>query len=631
LDWLSAVIVQPVTIGVVITGLLVWTLLSGWSARRGLANLGRSLRRARERLGTATDQLAFSADYEAISADLLAIPLIGNRWREYRETLIVPATPTRPVRATARAEQWFDLSLCADAGVDQRYHAALPNLLVGAGLLFTFLGLAVALQRAGGIVAEGISQTERNEALHGLLETASFKFTTSLAGLALSILYALFWRRWCLRPIEKLLANFLTDLEERIPLRTSAAVQEEANDLARDQLTQLQSFSNDLAISIADALDGKFDKRLGDHIGPLTQAMENLSNRMATQNQDAIAKMLETFIDKLRGGAGDRMQEVANRLAGLGDSLQGLRTGLQDAAARMAEAAEGMAVRMGQGAEQALSGLTVQMGGLIEQLRAVSDQTTKAGADAGDELVARIAGAAATLDRSATIMAEALGRSAETTGSRLQQGAEDAVRTIAGATEGMRSALQQAGDGAAGQLNQAAGEVASQVGAMAREMTGLAQTAAALSQRIEALQRAVGEATSPITASAADLRAASEAARASVQPLRDVSQSVTNSIEQIGGAARRIEAANEGAQSLSHALAVAAQRFDGIDGKLGDVVAKLQSGIDRFARDVSDFVAKTDANLAKAVTHLNASINQLVDALEDHRPQQPPSLRRAGE
>lgn len=57
------------------------------------------------------------------------------------------------------------------------------------------------------------------------------------------------------------------------------------------------------------------------------------------------------------------MQEVAEHLATLGDSLQGLRAGLQETAIRMADSAELMARRMGEGAEEALSRITNQMGG----------------------------------------------------------------------------------------------------------------------------------------------------------------------------------------------------------------------------------------------------------------------------
>ena len=100
---------------------------------------------------------------------------------------------------------------------------------------------------ASGIVAEGITQLQRNAALQGLLDTASFKFITSLVGLSLSILYAIFWRSFCLRQIERKLSGFLADLESRLPLRTATAAQEETNALAQRQLTQLETFSNDLA------------------------------------------------------------------------------------------------------------------------------------------------------------------------------------------------------------------------------------------------------------------------------------------------------------------------------------------------------------------------------------------------
>src|ERR1700733_7699755 len=104
-----------------------------------------SLRQARTRIGQETDSVQFAEHFEALSSDLLKLPYVAPRWRQYRETLVIPAVPGRPIRATAHAEQWFDFSLCADAGLSQRYHATLPNLLVGAGLLFTFAGLTVAL------------------------------------------------------------------------------------------------------------------------------------------------------------------------------------------------------------------------------------------------------------------------------------------------------------------------------------------------------------------------------------------------------------------------------------------------------------------------------------------------------
>ena len=132
--------------------LVAWALLSGVSFSRGANRLIRALGNAKniiEKTGSPTE---FAQNYEVISSQIATDPVLGSRWREYIESLVIPHESNRSIRATTRAGAWFDISLLRvpAIGVDARYHAALPNLLVGAGLLFTFLGLAAALGTAGG-------------------------------------------------------------------------------------------------------------------------------------------------------------------------------------------------------------------------------------------------------------------------------------------------------------------------------------------------------------------------------------------------------------------------------------------------------------------------------------------------
>lgn len=223
--FLAQLVANWVVIGSVVLALIVW---AGWSAvrlRSGTDEVARALTRARQRIEEAQDPLGFAAIYERVSVELAKAPLLGPRWRDYRETLLLPTQPNAPVRATNRAELWFDSNtLLRAAGMDVRYHAALPNLLVGAGLLFTFFGLMVALGEAGGIVAPGADQDARNESLRKLLDAASFKFITSLVGLLLSIAYALL-RKHCLKQTDAALDGFLSALDARVPFITPVALQ----------------------------------------------------------------------------------------------------------------------------------------------------------------------------------------------------------------------------------------------------------------------------------------------------------------------------------------------------------------------------------------------------------------------
>ena len=284
-----------------------------------------------------------------------------------------------------------------------------PNLLVGAGLLFTFFGLAVALSMAGEIVAEGISQTQRNIALHGLLTTASFKFVTSLFGLLLSICYAIFWRKICLRRIDHALSRFLVELEDPRPLLTPTVAQMETNELARRQLDKLEAFSTESG--------GLHRFRIGQQAGPAARR----SHRPADTGHGATCgrhddaepgrRRQRCWMRSCKGCTAaltTRSTRSLSTCPRLARALQGLRTGLQDTANRMADFAELMARRMGEGAEEALSRITNQMGGLLDALRQVTEQTRSAGADAGRDMATRIEQAASGFEAAARTVAETL-------------------------------------------------------------------------------------------------------------------------------------------------------------------------------------------------------------------------------
>ena len=200
-----------------------------------------------------------------------------------------------------------------------------------------------------------------------------------------------------------------------------------------------------MAVSIGSELDSKLDQRLGDHIGPLTRAMEQLAAGMTTQNQDAVGKMLDAFLQKLHGGADDKLHEVAEHLSTLGDSLQGLRTGLQETANRMANSAELMARRMGEGAEEALSRITNQMGGLLDALRQVTEQTRSAGADAGRDMAARIEQAASGFEAAARTVAETLAQATHDLQRRMTDEAASGSARLSGQFERMIEELRSLG------------------------------------------------------------------------------------------------------------------------------------------------------------------------------------------
>lgn len=679
LDRVAPVISNPLTIYSVIGVLALWTIVSLARLWVKTGTLVRALNRARQVLNRAADSAAFASQYEALNDELARDSVLGARWRAFRESLVLPARPGQLVRATVRPAEWFDLGLLRTVGTDLRYHAAMPNMLVGAGLLFTFLGLAVALASASGVVAG--TSTARNDALRTLLDTASFKFLTSLAGMALSIFYALV-RKWRIHKVERAEDRLHDTLEHLVPLVTPITLQHEQLALMERQATLMETFSNDLAVSLGSAFDQAFNERLAEHVGPLTVSMQRLSESMDSRNQDAMKEMLDAFLSKLEGGASDHMKAVAESLSGLGEQLSSVQGGLGEAAMRMAQSADTAATRMGQGAEAALSRITEQMGGVAEALRAVAEQTRDAGNEAIEGLARRIADAAGTFETTAAQVATVLERSASETGGAFGRGAEDAVARIVEATEGMReeirgvlaelrsavgdagaflrsggeqsaealrskldaasAALAAAMDEAAGRIAAAGGEAASAlerggsgaserlVGAadvisarssgFASEVTRLAEAADGLAKRAEAFERVAGEAALPLTNTASDLKAAGTATRDGLAALAQSTQGVARAVEQVAGVAQRLDATASAVGELSASLDGAAERFAGVDQELARTLTGLQGGLQGFTKQVGEFVVGTDTNLAKAAIQLASLVKSLEDTLEDYAP-----------
>jgi hypothetical protein len=591
-EFLAPVLANSYTIVGVVGLLIVWSLFSAGELYRRTARLIMMLRQAKSYVDAAANPRAFAASFEATDEQLAELATLSGTWSAFRQTLIIPETASRPIRSTIQPDHVFDLGLLRATGLRPRYHAAMPGLLVGAGLLFTFLGLAIALLAAGDVVA-GVDPVQRTLGLHQLLNAASFKFLTSLAGLALSIGYTLF-RNSRLRAVEQELDAFNMALDRQMPLATPALLQHEANEVLRAQSTTLETFGTELAVNIGQALDSAFDQRLGEHIKPLTEAMQSLVNRISAQNQDAMQQMLQTFIDRLSGGTRDHMAGVTENLAGLGARLEALVGGLGQASARMTESAEAMATRMGEGAEVALTRITDQMGGLMETLRSVTAQTRDAGAEAARNLAALIDGAAAGFEATAIRMTDTLAQAASGTGDAFRRAQE-----LQAAAGGVREMLENTGQG------------------LARQATALATVAEALVARIGELDRATREAVGPFAAGAADLRRAAEAAQAATAPLSAVASSLGTAVEQISDAARQFSAAQAGAAKLSQDVAAAAQRFEGVDRALAGTLSALQSALDEFGRKIQEFVAGTNRDLATAATHVSTMVTELNETLED--------------
>jgi len=615
---------EPVLYSILAT-LAIWAGYSAIQLGRATSAVRGAFATARRALGEDPDPVAFAASYEAASSALAQDPLLGGPWRGLRQSLIVPSGPGQPVVATTEPRRWFDLTaLFRTAGADLRYHAALPGLLVGAGLFVTFLGLAAALSAAGEVVAEGIDQAHRNAALRDLLGSASVKFVTSLAGLGLSIWYALH-RKGRLQTAEAEMSKFLEALQERLPLKTQAALQAEANAILAKQYADVQRIGSDFFVNLGSTLEREFDAGLQQHVKPLAEAIEKLSSGLANQNEDALQAMLRAFLEKLEGAVGESMRGTAATLEALGSRLDGLQGAMDAAAQRMGRAAEDMASRLGRGTEAALGGITEQMAALVRGLREAADEAGRSNRAAGDDLARRMAETATALT-SAVAAFQA----------RLEDGAAKGISRLTGPIEALLQQLRelaegqwQAGAESTAALTATVGRAAEALEATASRVAetlggGAADASARLVAATEAMRDDLREVLARFGATLDDSgRALAQGAEAGGDALRGAAaalgEDVAASSAKLREAAEAAGAAlRDGGSAASAGMTAAAttlrQGSDGLGqrlGALGDASAELA----RQAESLDRALRAATVPMTAAGTDLRAAAEAARDAL----------------
>lgn len=180
-------------IGVISAGVLYSSLRWYLPARWEIATACRIVARA-SGSDVHARRAAFARDYETITSKLTDLKRIGPTWVEFADTLIRPdqsnidAFGSPNVRNVRRPEEFISLRSTGMAGDFVR---SIPGVIVGFGLVLTFVGLIAALTVAAGNLDAATTPIGMRKVLGTLLGTAGAKFYASATALLCSIVLGL--------------------------------------------------------------------------------------------------------------------------------------------------------------------------------------------------------------------------------------------------------------------------------------------------------------------------------------------------------------------------------------------------------------------------------------------------------
>ena len=251
---------------------------------------------------------------------------LAEAWQEFEDSLIEhPREAPEVVYKTDDSSLFFGEDRLLDQQLNLRFWNSVPALLVGLGILGTFVGLVWGLRPFAGIDFTEIEKI--GDAIKTLLSGVSTAFVTSVWGMSVSLVFNLFEKRRMGR-ISQAITNLQRALDKLFTLTTQEAISFRQEDELAQQTAALKSFSTDLANEIKSAMTkGRqeiiqelhnapeaFSSAMAEQLSPtldsLNKAVEELQRQKEESSTDAIQRLVEEFRESLSGSATAHLEET---------------------------------------------------------------------------------------------------------------------------------------------------------------------------------------------------------------------------------------------------------------------------------------------------------------------------------
>ena len=305
----------------------------------------RDARRIVEGTGTKAD---FAARYDEISRRLDEHPLLGHAWTGFDGTLV---RSDGVIRNTLRPQLFFSLAALRERLPGLKIIPGIPGYFVGLGLLFTFIGLVLALSKAAAgaeaaRAASGAGAEAMQGALRELLQAATFKFSTSIAELAASIILSFAFRLFNIG-VESSLSDFCRALETKLDYLAPQKVTLEMVETLDAQLAELKAInSEEFFARLGQDIGPPMQEALYSAVAPLAERLGEAIGQLESHSQSGVEALLQRFTDSVQGSAGTELRELAASLNSMQGALEEARQGIsgsgEDFSRRMSAAAENL-------------------------------------------------------------------------------------------------------------------------------------------------------------------------------------------------------------------------------------------------------------------------------------------------
>jgi ABC-type transporter Mla subunit MlaD len=584
---------------------------------------------------------AFSDAYEnSVYPRLAKHPLVGQAWAAFDETLLKGArTEDGVISNTLRPQAFINFAMLREKLPGLKMLGSLSGYFVGVGLLLTFIGIVLALNTAGD--PDNFKSTDAMQsAMVQLLNIASFKFSTSIAGLAVSIVFAIF-ARLIVISCEGSLSKFCDAVERQLRYIPPQSIAVEMNEVAKEQRDELKEINSDRYFTrLAESITPLLEQAVGRAMAPVSQQIGDAVGALSNTSQSGVTDLLKKFSESVQGGAGTELKQLASTLAETNAALQQTQKGLngsgEDFSRKMVESAETLNRLVSEAGSRLEGSAETSRAALQEVVEAMRSSFERANVKVEEDLGNAATGASAKVEAAMNTVLERLDSQIGGLMSAMQTFQDESTKNVAATREQLgtlhaetATAVSKAGSEAAAALqaglsdalakiNEEMGrfQVAMQAGSSA--YVSQAQAISSATERTrETAEAFAGVATQVRNASAPLIQGGQSIASASAD-LRTAVEHSTDELQRAGSASSELaQALTEQVTRLNQTWDGYREQFDRVDQSLATAVGTLSDTTEAQFQRLVDHVNRLDGELAKVLGTLQPTVEAISGSAQD--------------
>lgn len=305
---------------------LVRLAISWWKDRQQITLLTHLLEKYKSRIQKTQsgEHLDISQHYGALVNDInSADPGLSKLWREFDESLIKKRAGERiEIQNSVDAEYFFNKKTMI-SHVGSKLFAAIPGILLGIGLLGTFLGLYFALIQLNVGDADALQGS-----IKILINMAGVKFAASIWGLLLSIMFTFIDKNLEFGLDHKV--DGIQTLINQIFVRRSA--EQNLDSLVNESAQQTKAL-NELVTSLTDSIGNTFSEplhELSDTVKHLTTSQAEQSHQLFASTSERLHRTFQEVLEKQTALASARDEKIAADLGEIKTAQHEMLLGMSD-------------------------------------------------------------------------------------------------------------------------------------------------------------------------------------------------------------------------------------------------------------------------------------------------------------